>query len=90
MPPHSAADPWLPLPRARILAVAPDILDLATRLRVAAPLSVRGVAVAYRLLTDGSGPLYAPGSRAALQDAIGAAAQYLDPATTLTDSTAGF
>ena len=82
--PHHPFDPRLPLPRRRVLAVAPDIHDLAARLRVAAPVPARGVALAHLLLTDGAGPLYRRGSAAVLQDAIGVACRHLDPETGLT------
>ncbi len=73
----------MPLPRERILAAAPEILDLAARLRAPAPVPVRGVAMAHRLLTDGAGPLYRRGSASVLSDAIAAVSRHLDPATCL-------
>lgn len=81
--PHLPTDPRVPLPRQRILAVAPEILDLVARLRVSAPVPVRGVAMAHRLLTDGTGPLYGRVSGVALQDAIASVSRHLDPTTHL-------
>lgn len=81
--PHHPTDPRVPLPRERILAAAPEILDLAACLRAAAPVPVRGVAMAHRLLTDGAGPLYRRSSPVPLRDAIAAVSRHLDPATCL-------
>jgi hypothetical protein len=83
--PHRPGDPRVPLARERVLAVEPEIRALAARLRASAPLPARGVAMAQLLLTDGSGPLYARGTRAGLPDAIAVAARLLDPVTALAD-----
>jgi hypothetical protein len=44
--------------RGSVRAAAPDIEDLVDLLRGPQPISPQGVVMAYRLLTDGTGPLY--------------------------------
>jgi hypothetical protein len=46
-------------PRRHVLANATALLELAELLRSAAPLYASGIALANRLLTDGTGPAYA-------------------------------
>jgi hypothetical protein len=44
--------------RGSVRVAAPDIEELIDLLRGPQPISPQGVLMAYRLLTDGSGPLY--------------------------------
>jgi len=69
----------IPLSRARVRAVEPDIRELARLLRVSLPVSARGVAMARLLLTDGGGPLYRGDPQAFLRDQLHAAIAWLDP-----------
>jgi hypothetical protein len=77
------ADPRVPVVAPRVRAAAADIERLITALRAAAPVPARGVALAVRLLSDGTGPLYRPGSRRDLRAAVNEAVAHLDPATEL-------
>jgi hypothetical protein len=52
---------------ASILANAPLLRELAATLRGSAPVYVGGVAMLRRLLSDGTGPLYAAGQGASLE-----------------------
>jgi hypothetical protein len=51
----------IPIRRADVLDVEGDLHALATRLRDGHPVDIHGVALTHRLLTNGAGPLYAPG-----------------------------
>ena len=66
----------------RVAAAAADIQELAEALRVAQPVSPRGVAIASLLLTDGSGPLYHERSQLDLAAAVRNAIRYLGPCAT--------
>jgi hypothetical protein len=73
-----------PLHRAAaVTAARAPILLLAERLRAPLPVPARGVALAQRLLTDGTGPLFSPFSSATLEGALAEAIAALDPATPL-------
>jgi hypothetical protein len=68
---ESREDYWIshahvPPCRARVRAASEQLDDLADALSRPGPVAVHGVAEALILLTDGSGPLYNPGSRASL------------------------
>jgi hypothetical protein len=66
--PHSSA---VPLRRAAILRVSAGLLGLAAELRdTDAPVSVRGVALVDKLLTDGGSPLYVASEEQTLEGAI--------------------
>ncbi len=56
-------------------------------LRAPTPVPARGIASAYLLLTDGTGPLYSPISKIVLSDAIADAVALLDPAQPPTQPT---
>jgi hypothetical protein len=65
--------------RAEVRAAADDLQALMARLRDGRPISVRGAAMAARLLSDRTGPLYRDGGQD-LQHAIRAARFALDVA----------
>jgi hypothetical protein len=67
------------LRRSDVLAAAADIREMVGALRVAGPVPARGVAIAMRLLTDGTGPLYNSRSRTDLRATVCAAIRHLDP-----------
>ncbi len=68
------------LRRDRIADAEPQIRELTTLLRAPTPTPARGVASAYVLLTDGTGPLYSPVSEVILSAAIAEAVALLHPA----------
>jgi hypothetical protein len=68
------------LRRDQVAEAAPRIRELTTLLRAPMPVPARGVASAYLLLTDGTGPLYNPVSKTVLSDAVADAVALLDPA----------
>lgn len=71
----------VPIQRTRIRQAAPEIRALASALRASGPVPVRGVAIAYSLLTDGcSSPIYDPKARQDLGPMLTRAIGYLDPA----------
>jgi hypothetical protein len=56
-------------PRRRtVVAAASALTDLADQLLVPGPVAARGVAQAWLLLTDGTGPLYNPRSDTSLRE----------------------
>lgn len=67
----------------RVVEAQLRIRELTTLLRVPLPVPARGVASAYLLLTDGTGPLYSPVSTAVLSDEVARAVAQLDPASPL-------
>ena len=77
--PRQPVDPHVPVRRSRVLAAEDDIRQMISELRAATPVSARGVAIANLLLTDGTGPLYNPGSTSDLTAAVRDAIRYLDP-----------
>jgi len=66
--------------RDRISEAEPQIRELISTLRAPSPVSVRGVAAASQLLTDGTGPLYNPllTSKTVLGEAVTVAISLLD------------
>ncbi len=78
-----AASIRIPLRRDRIIAAGPEILQLQDSLRAALPVPVRGVAMASRLLSDATGPLYSRTSPADLRAALRDAIRQMDPWATL-------
>jgi hypothetical protein len=64
----------VPVRRGCVREVADVLQALVDRLLTPGPLSARGMAQVQRILTDGSGPLYYPGSeeqlRSTVQDAL--------------------
>jgi hypothetical protein len=67
-------------PTGEVRATEPLILELAARLRDPGAVSDAGLARTKRLLTDGTGPLFAPSAPGALQDAVERAILALDDA----------
>ena len=68
-----------PLARAGIEAARPELEELSRRLREEPVVAARGVALARRLLTDGSGPMYVESGEGVLRCATGEALSALDP-----------
>jgi hypothetical protein len=68
----------VPLRRADVRNCAEEIQALVARLRDGAPVDVHGVARAWNLLTDGSGPLYVENG-VTLRHALRSARLALDP-----------
>ena len=48
--------------RSQVIAASEDLAQLADALAIPGPVAARGVAQAWILLTDGTGPLYNPNS----------------------------
>jgi hypothetical protein len=69
----------VPLQRSRVNGAAGDIRELVAALRTAGPVSVRGVAAATLLLTDGRPPVYFGRTTVDLRDAVQVAGRLLDP-----------
>jgi hypothetical protein len=63
--------------RASVAAASDELGMLADTLETPGPVAAPGVAQAWMLLTDGTGPLYDPGSRVSLRDRAAAATQQL-------------
>ena len=53
--------------RSQVIAASDDLTRLADALAIPGPVAARGVAQAWMLLTDGTGPLYNPNSTADLR-----------------------
>jgi hypothetical protein len=68
------------LRKETVVETTPQIRELTALLRAPRPVAARGVASAYRLLTDGTGPLYNADSGTILSDAVANAIVLLDPA----------
>ncbi len=68
-----------PIRRDRIRAAAAELQSLVEHLLAPVPVSARGVAHVTVLLSDGSGPLYHPGSSEDLRSHILRAINALDP-----------
>jgi hypothetical protein len=67
-------------PRAvHVLAVADELSRLADALATPGPVAARGVARAWLLLTDGTGPLYSPRGRPGLRSTAASAVRALRP-----------
>ena len=67
------------LQRRAVQEAAGAIAELVTALRSPTPVDVRGVALARRLLTDGTGPLYQARPPEHLAAAVAAARRHLQP-----------
>ena len=65
--------------RARVTAARDELRRLADTLDDPGPVAAGGVAQAWMLLTDGTGPLYNPYSRTALRTGAAQAARELRP-----------
>ncbi len=65
--------------RGRVRAASEELGRLAATLAEPGPVAARGVAQAWLLLTDGTGPLYNSGSPANLQELALSAAENLRP-----------
>jgi hypothetical protein len=74
-----AASARTPLRRDRVVAAAPEILQLQESLRATLPVPVRGVAMASRLLCDATGPVYSRRSAVDLRMALQDAVRQMDP-----------
>jgi hypothetical protein len=72
--PAPAISAAIPIRRAAVMAVSPELLELATRLRAPGPAYAQGVSLASELLTDGNSPLYQTGRdlRGAVEKALAA------------------
>jgi hypothetical protein len=70
----------IPPHRAEVRQARRELLSLAEVLRADGPVSPRGVALVSRLLTDGTGPAYAPAQLGALAAAAEQALDALAPA----------
>jgi hypothetical protein len=72
--PRGLIDARIPVVRARVRAAEPDIRAMIDVLRDSLPVRARGVAMASRLLSDGTGPLYSGRSgedlRAGVREAL--------------------
>jgi hypothetical protein len=69
--------------RVGIKAASEQLRLLADRLDQPGPVAARGVAKAWLLLTDGTGPLYNPHSRSTLREGIARATLELRPTVSL-------
>jgi hypothetical protein len=65
--------------RRAVKAASHELNELADTLDDPGPVAAHGVAQAWLLLTDGTGPLYNPGSREALPISAARAAEHLRP-----------
>jgi hypothetical protein len=75
-----ARNPHAPLCRDRIIDAVGDVRAMLGALSTPLPVSVRGVAMAGRLLGDGTGPLYNRFSAVHLSTALREVTAQLDPA----------
>jgi hypothetical protein len=62
---------------SQVIAASDDLARLADALAIPGPVAARGVAQAWILLTDGTGPLYNPNSTASLRGRAATAADNL-------------
>ena len=76
-------NPHAPLCRARIVDAMDDVRAMLGALSTPLPVSARGVAMASRLLGDGTGPLYSRSCTAPLSTALREVTAQLDPAFSL-------
>jgi hypothetical protein len=74
-PLHPAA---LSLPRREILDLRAALLGIVACLRDTRPVYAQGMALLWRLLTDGAGPAYDPHATHSLRRAVRVAAEALD------------
>ncbi|HTS95054.1 MAG TPA: hypothetical protein VMI33_00375 [Streptosporangiaceae bacterium] len=68
-----------PLCRDRVVAAGPELREMVRRLRTPLPVTVRGVAAASVLLTDGAGPVYNRHADPGLPQALRLVTAELDP-----------
>jgi hypothetical protein len=68
-----------PISRRRVQAAEPEIRSLIDALNASGPVPVQGVALARRLLTDGTGPVYNRAATDDLAQCVTQAALELDP-----------
>jgi hypothetical protein len=73
----------VPIRRARVLAAETEIRTLIDALNSSGPVPAQGVALARRLLTDGTGPVYNRAAADDLSERVAQAALELDPARPL-------
>jgi hypothetical protein len=76
--------PRAPLCRARIIAAEDDVRAMMRALSIPLPIPARGVAMASRLLSDGTGPVYNRNCSIDPRTAVWDATAQLDPAAMLT------
>ncbi len=76
-------DPRVPLNRVALLACESELRQLLGAVVAPLPTPARGLAMASRLLTDGTGPVYRPCPPAELGSALRAATAQLDPRRSL-------
>ncbi len=76
-------NPRAPLCRARIIAADSDIRALTSALSTSLSVPAQGVAMANRLLSDGTGPLYNRSCPTDLSDALRQVIELLDPTAAL-------
>jgi hypothetical protein len=79
VPPVRRRDPRVPLNRTHILAHQVEIHAMLDALETPLPVPARGVAMAGRLLTDGTGPLYDRRRSADLRSVLRHTTAELDP-----------
>jgi hypothetical protein len=70
-----------PVARRTVLAAADDLRRLVGLLSGSEPVPAAGILMARRLLTDGTGPLYAVGNSRDLATAVRETVRQLDPST---------
>lgn len=78
--PPRARNPHAPLCRERIIEATAEVRALLGALGTPLPVPARGVALASRLLSDGTGPLYNRSCAVPLSDALAEVTAQLDPA----------
>ena len=78
---HARRNPHAPLCRDRIIEAAGEVRALLGALATPLPVPARGVAMASRLLSDGTGPLYNRNCPVPLSDALAEVTAQLDPAS---------
>ena len=76
-----ARSPRAPLCRDRVIAAVADARAMLSALSSPLPVPARGVAMASRLLSDGTGPLYNRNSPVSLSAALRSVTAQLDPGT---------
>lgn len=81
---EACRSPWMqdwevPIYRRQVLAARTDLCELADRLLTPMPVDACGVAQVQMLLRDGGGPIYWPSQGDALQRAVCAAIDALEP-----------
>jgi hypothetical protein len=75
--PRALIDSRIPVVRAQVRAAEPDIRAMIDVLRDSLPVQARGVAMASRLLSDGTGPLYSGRSAEDLREGVRQALHHL-------------